>query len=337
MNVLILALDPALASSRLRALGLAPELRALGVEAEVEPYPRGFGAHLRLARRMAGRDAVVVQKRLPSPFEARAWRAAGVPVVFDFDDALPFRQRPKRGSYDSAQRRRRFARALDSAAAVAAGSASLAALVERPGKPLAILPTPVPLDVPQRDHARASGPLRPLQIGWIGGSGNLGELDPLAPALRALAAARPLEVVVISDAPWAAAGVPARHVPWSAGGQAQALAELDVGLMPLSDNPWNRGKCAYKVLQYMAAGVPAVASPVGMNAELVRHGENGLLAADLDAWRAALEALAADPALRARLGAAGRATVAGGYSPSALAARWKVFLERVLGVRAGVG
>jgi glycosyltransferase involved in cell wall biosynthesis len=334
VNVLILALDPALASSRLRALGLAPELRALGVEAEVEPYPRGFGARRRLARRMAGRDAVVVQKRLPSPLEARAWRAAGVPLVFDFDDALPFRQRPKRGSYDSPQRRRRFARALDSASAVAAGSASLAALVERPGKPLAILPTPVPLDVPRREHGRASGPLR---IGWIGGSGNLRELDPLAPALRALAAARPLELVVISDAPWAAAGVPVRHVPWSERGQAAALAELDVGVMPLADNPWNRGKCAYKLLQYMAAGVPAVASPVGMNAELVRSGENGLLAADPGAWRAALEALAADPALRARLGAAGRATVAGGYSPAAVAARWKVFLERVLGVSAGVG
>jgi glycosyltransferase involved in cell wall biosynthesis len=91
--------------------------------------------------------------------------------------------------------------------------------------------------------------------------------------------------------------------------------------MPLPDDAWARGKCGLKLLQFMAAGRPVVASPVGVNARIVRQGENGLLAADEAGWEACLLALARDPALRARLGAAGRDTVEREYSLSGWASR----------------
>jgi glycosyltransferase involved in cell wall biosynthesis len=92
------------------------------------------------------------------------------------------------------------------------------------------------------------------------------------------------------------------------------LATFDIGIMPVTDDPWSRGKGGYKILQYMAMGIPAVASPVGINADLIRDGETGLLAVDEQAWAAALGRLVADPAARSRMGAAARADVVARFS-----------------------
>ena len=134
----------------------------------------------------------------------------------------------------------------------------------------------------------------------------------------------PLELRVISSAApegpeWR--GLPVVHRPWSEAGEVAEMQACDAGLMPLPDDDWARGKCALKLLQFMAAGRPVVASPVGVNRELLRHGENGLLAADEAGWEDALRRLASDPGLRERLGAAGRASVESGYSLSGWAGR----------------
>ena len=106
------------------------------------------------------------------------------------------------------------------------------------------------------------------------------------------------------------------------------IARMDIGIMPLLDSPWERGKCGYKIIQYMACGLPVVASPVGVNVNIVHHGENGLLATDEAAWRDALERLIASPALRERMGAAGRARVEAEYSLGAQVPRLADILRR---------
>ena len=328
MKLLLLPLHPDLASSRLRIVELAPYLEALGAQCTVVPYPARGAERRALWRQMNAFDAVVVQKRLPTLGESRRWRAIGPPLVFDFDDALPYRQRPRRGRHESSVRRRRFERAMQAADAFACGSAALSELVATTDKPIAVLPTPVPVDVPLRAPGEHSG--RPVSIGWIGGHGNLADLDGLRDVLADVARELDVEVVVISDTPWEAPGFRTRHVPWSLSGQAAALAELDVGLMPLADTPWNRGKCAYKLLQYMAAGVCAIGSPVGMNKDLIASGENGLLAADGPAWVGALRTACSDADLRDRLGAAGRATVTTSYSFERVATDWMRFLGGLL-------
>lgn len=334
LRVVAVPLDARLASSRLRVVRMAEALAALparSVDVRLVPCPRDGAGWSALRRAAEEADVVLLQKRLPGPLDARRYRALGPPIVFDFDDALPLRMAPERGSWRSRTRARRFARVLRLAAGAVAGNAHLAALARDAapdGPPQLVLPTGIPFPVPTREHAAHGGP---LAIGWIGGKGNAGELHALEPVLARLARERPLELVVVSDAPFAPgepAAFPVRHVPWSLEGQERALAALDVGVMPLADNPWNRGKCAYKLLQYQAAGLPAVASPVGMNAALVRHGENGLLAADADAWLECLRALADDVDLRRRLGAAGRETAAG-YAFPRLAERLATFLVEV--------
>jgi len=148
-------------------------------------------------------------------------------------------------------------------------------------------------------------------MGWTGTSGNFPYLAAIEPALEAVLREVPGSsfVVVADRAPSLArlAGRDVRFVPWSMASEVEALAAMDVGLMPLADDAWTRGKCSFKMLQYMAAGVPGVVSPVGMNREVLGLGESSVAAAGVDDWIEALRVLAADPDRRARLGATGRA------------------------------
>jgi glycosyltransferase involved in cell wall biosynthesis len=158
-----------------------------------------------------------------------------------------------------------------------------------------------------------------LRIAWIGLPYNLAYLDALAAPLASLAAAgHRCELRVISSAlprdlsPFAGVDVLLR--PWSEAGEVDELLACDVGIMPLPDSPWAEGKCGLKLLQCMAAGLAVVASPVGVNPDIVQDGVNGLLASTPDEWKTALERLAGDPALRRSLGKAGQQTVAKHYS-----------------------
>jgi hypothetical protein len=101
---------------------------------------------------------------------------------------------------------------------------------------------------------------------------------------------------------------------WSEDSEVAMIQSMDIGIMPLTDSPWARGKCGYKLIQYMACGLPVVASPVGVNADIVEHGVNGFLATTEDEWRQALTTLLRDPDLRRRMGAAGRRKVETDYS-----------------------
>jgi glycosyltransferase involved in cell wall biosynthesis len=115
---------------------------------------------------------------------------------------------------------------------------------------------------------------------------------------------------------------------WSEESEAAMIARMDIGIMPLRDSPWERGKCGYKIIQYMACGLPVVASPVGANVDIVRHGDNGFLAADAAAWQDGLEQLIKSPSLRTRMGHAGRAHVESEYSLMAQVPRLADVLHR---------
>src|SRR5206468_3457063 len=121
--------------------------------------------------------------------------------------------------------------------------------------------------------------------------------------------------------------VPSESYAWSEDNEIARIAAFDIGIMPLHDTPWERGKCAYKLLQVMAAGTPVIASPVGVNAQVVRHGINGFLANTTEEWIDALRRLAADPALRRRMGAEARRTVEDRYSTELITPRLAAILE----------
>ena len=108
-----------------------------------------------------------------------------------------------------------------------------------------------------------------------------------------------------------------------------AIQTMDIGVMPLPDTAWARGKCGYKLIQYMACGLPVVASPVGVNKEIVEHGVNGFIAESDEEWRSAIETLLSDADLRRRMGAAGRKKVEDSYSLQVWGPRVAQMLRRV--------
>ena len=173
-----------------------------------------------------------------------------------------------------------------------------------------LVPTVVDLPRYGTTALRAPGP---FTVGWIGTPLTAGYLDAIAPALREVAGARTLRLCAVGASPFRLDGVDVETPPWSEDSEAAMIRGFDVGVMPLPDSPWERGKCGYKLIQYMASGKPVIASPVGMNRTLVREGENGFLADDPASWARALTALCDDPERRAAMGAAGRRLVAASY------------------------
>src|SRR5439155_1625181 len=169
------------------------------------------------------------------------------------------------------------------------------------------------------DYARRLGVLRDAgrhDLIWVER-----ELLPWLPwGLAALAAESPVRLVTIGaaiDLP----GVPREARPWSESTEAAELARCHVGIMPLPDDPWERGKCGYKLVQYMASGLPVVASAVGANRTIVEPGITGCFAEGEERWLTALRILRDDPDLRLRLGAAGRARALARYSRPAVLPR----------------
>ena len=314
MKLVVLCDDASGPVVRHRFRTAEPTLRAIDLDdIRYVEIPKRLVARLALFRTLREADVVVLVRKLFTWAELQALRASVRKLVYDLDDAVMFRD-PFRGEPVSNVRRRRFRHTVRAADAVTAGNEYLAARVreDSPDAFCRVIPTPV-------DTARYTPVAVPhggFRVGWIGSRATRGYLTLVAEPLRRVLAARSDAVVaVMADAPPSQlAGVPFEFTPWSEDAEVPFLQSLDAGLMPLSDDPFSRGKCGFKLLQYLACGVPAVASPVGVNVDMCAEGE-GRLASSAEEWTDALLAIAADPGaaraatLRARDGVAERWSV----------------------------
>ncbi|MDH3668534.1 MAG: glycosyltransferase family 4 protein [Paracoccaceae bacterium] len=173
--------------------------------------------------------------------------------------------------------------------------------------------------------------IAPPVIGWTGSRSTQQYLEPLLPQLAALQHEAPFEMLVIgAEIDLATHGLAGRCVPWSAETEVGLTGEIDIGLMPLPDTPWARGKCALKAIQYQALGAPAVVSDVGVTREVVIDGESGFVVAPGGDWPAPLRRLLEDADLRRRMGAAGRARVEAHYSARVVGQRVAADLSNLL-------
>ena len=318
-------------SFRYRMQALVAPLAAAGWEVRCEPLPaRRYG--LRTWERRAlwrAADVVVLQQiKLSAP---EAWLLARLArhAVFDLDDAIYVRKPRGLGlpAQDSRWRRAKFRATCRAMDVVVVGNEALAQVARAAAREVVVLPTA--LD-PGRYRLTRTGVDTPPTVVWIGSPENLVYLELVRPALARLAARLPglrLRVVCSAFPDWPEIEV--ERVPWSPASEVEALATAHVGVMPLSDDEWSRGKCAFKLLQYMAAGLPCVASPVGANAAAVLDGVSGFHAADAAGWEAALARLFDSPAMRAEFGAAGRAHLERNYSLASYAACYLALLTRI--------
>lgn len=226
------------------------------------------------------------------------------PRVLDVDDAIWLTQK-----YHGIEK---LTRKVD---AVFAGNDYLAEWFARGCRDVVVIPTAVDsgrfLPAPDRRPDR-------VVVGWSGTAANLASLEPVWPSLEAVARRHP-EVrirIVCDQQPKTPVGIRDRidFVPWHPAIEVRSIQEMDVGIMPMPASPWSLGKCSYKMLLYLACGVPAVVSPVGMNGQVLAMGEVGLGARTSEEWEEALEVLVGDASFRNRLGRAGRELVVSRFS-----------------------
>lgn len=309
------------ASTRYRARVYYPYLRERGWEVAEWAASANPIARLNLLAQAARADVVVLLRKTFSAPYARLLRMASRRLVFDFDDAIFVRS----SGAPSRLRLRRFARMVARCDHVFAGNAYLAERARAFNPRVTIVPTSID---PRKYAVDAAKPAQTLDLVWIGSTSTRKYLALALEALERAAARVPqLRLKIVADFGLESKRLPILPVAWSERSEAAELASAHIGIAPLPDNDWTRGKCALKLLQYMAAGLPVVASPVGANREAVEDGVTGLLADASEAWVAAIARLAADPALRAAMGEAGRARVAERYAEEKVFARMHAVLE----------
>ena len=318
MNILFLSTRPTKPSFRFRVQQSLAFFRERGDQCEVVFLPRGFWSRQRLFRRFSNYDTVVVQKRLFKAADLRLIRRHSHRLVYDVDDAVMFNSQGKR----ERRRQSRFSAIVRVADTVICGNCYLADQVDRNSKHVVIVPTAVDTE---RFRPRLRQPHDgPVTIGWTGSRSSNRHLNRLFPILAQLAGRIQVRFMsdTMNDLDLKRLGdVPFTFVPWSAEVEISETSNFDIGVMPLSDDPWTRGKCGFKALQYMALGIPAVCSPVGVNSEIIEHGRNGFLPRSPDEWLSVLIDLVDNPGLQTQIGNAGRQRVEEAYALSVQAPR----------------
>jgi glycosyltransferase involved in cell wall biosynthesis len=251
-------------------------------------------------------DVVYVQRILPSPFKLRRLRRAARRLVYDFDDAVMYGSEGK-----SLSRRLKFKFMVRQADLVLCGNRFLLSEAHRyKTEGVHYVPTVVDVDSYTLKPHRRSGT---IVVGWMGSSSTLPYIADIA-GLFDSARETPLVLKVVADKPLPGGSPRILFEKWEKERENAALLSFDIGVMPLRDDVWSRGKCGLKLLQYMASGLPSLCHPFGAAAEIVTDGENGLLRADHAGWEKAIDNLSRDHELRARIGMAARATVEDQYS-----------------------
>ena len=266
------------------------------------------------------------------------------PVVFDFDDAIFLPSVSDANRVIAAFKRpQKVASIIRSSDHVITGNEYLSEYARRFNAAVTTIPTSVDTErfVPSRNVSGNGGgraePDEPI-VGWIGSPTTGAYIRSLSNVLRRVRE-RHRFVLRVSGAgeQFTIPGVTIRHEPWALDREVQLFNTCDVGVYPLADDEWSKGKCGFKAIEFMACGVPVVAAAVGVNREIVQDGRNGFLAAGEDEWVDKLGRLLSDPDLRRRFAAAGRRTVEERYSVHVNAPKLAATLRTVVESRAGVG
>ena len=295
---------------------------------------RESARRLKVLKLIKDYDLVYIYKEvalLGPPLIERYISMKGVPIVFDLDDAI-FMHSPSTSPVNRYFRLLKFpgktGRICRLASHVIAGNAYLASYSSRFNQNVTVIPTTI-------DTAKYTGggpkvAADPPVIGWSGSYSTVHHLNTVRRALMRLAEKERFRLRVIGTDSYQIDGVEVEAVPWCSETETADLRVIDIGIMPLPDDEWARGKCGCKALQYMALGIPTICSPVGVNTKIIQDDENGLLATTEDQWIEKLTRLLHSTSLRERLGKAGRATVEAEYAMSMHAPRVHQILESVL-------
>jgi glycosyltransferase involved in cell wall biosynthesis len=310
MQIAFLSTRATKPSYRFRVERMLPYFAARGHYCETLFLHASFARRLSLYPKLRRFDVVFLQKRLLSRPELMLLRRSARTLVYDLDDAVMYESD---GSEDR-RRQTRFAAMMRAADLVVCGNQYLADEASRATDRVTIVPTCIDTDAyhPRLRHTNSDQ----ITIGWTGSRSTnpyLNEILPILPRLHA-----PIAVKIISETLFGIdlsvlGALPRTFIPWSPASEA---ATFDVGVMPVPENRFTQGKCGFKALQYMALGIPAVCSPVGVNRDIIHDGLDGFLPRTRDEWFQTISRLVKDPFSRETIGHAGRRRVEAAFSLS---------------------
>ena len=302
--------------------------RSGGLAAKSSATLRGLGKRIKDITSVQGVDVAFLYREafpLGPPLLDR-YLERRITGVYDFDDAIFLGDTSKANSMIARLKRpQKTQEIIEGSVVTTVGNDFLASYASRFSRAVRVLPSTIDVEryMPPRDRSTNSL----VRIGWSGSKTTSAHLETIRPALMRVLQDLPVEVYVIGDPDFRMPGSERVHVkPWSARREIEDISSFDIGLMPLPNDDWSRGKCGLKALLYMSLEVSPVVSPVGVNTEIVSDGENGLLAETEDEWVEAIARLVEDVTLRRNLGSAARQTVVERYSGQ----EWAPFFLRTL-------
>ncbi len=306
MNLLVVTNNPSRASFKQRIGVYLDILRRNDIDCEVAKLPSGSLGRRKLFKRAVNFDGVFLHKKALNFFDAFWLRRYARKVIYDFDDAIMYSDKhPDRPSH---KRQKSFQRTVKLVDMVIAGNRYLAGHARKFNGNIEVLATGLDVsDYKQDVSLSGDGKIR---LVWIGSKSTLPYLAEIKPALEEIGSRFDNVILrIICDDFFDLQNMEVEEHRWSLETQAVDLAQSHIGLAPLPDNRFARGKCGFKILQYSAAGLPVIASPVGTNAEYIQEGTNGFLARDCSDWIEKTSTLLKNPQLRRQMGQAGRAEV----------------------------
>ncbi len=314
-------------SCRYRILQYLPYLENAGIEVSINFYRRTWRDKLRLYNTLGHYDIFYIHRKLFPPLEFAYIRKKAKKVIYDFDDAIMYRSSSSKNPH-SLSRRIKFAYMMRRVDFIIAGNNFLKSEVLPYSSQAEVIPTSINLSrYTTKEHSRQEGP---VIIGWLGSSSTLKYLKKLMPTLENLYQRYPyFQLKIVCDRFLDSIKVPVIKKKWSSETEEADLKSFDIGVMPLKDDLWSRGKCGLKILQYFSVGVPAVCTPVGINRDIVQDHVNGFWAQDEKQWEDRLLRLIQEEGLRRAMGIKGRKTVESLYAVEVNAPRLLGILKKV--------
>jgi glycosyltransferase involved in cell wall biosynthesis len=331
MQILALVEAPGHVCCRYRITAFEPWLKRFGVQITYQQIEKKPLARLRQMQSAGRFDSVILQRKLLDPLSFGALRKSARHLIFDFDDAVLYRDSYATRGHHCPRRKARFEQTVRSSDVILAGNSFLLSLADQHGargSSLHYMPTCVDLDSYER--SRLKRPDRAddrLVMVWIGSSSTLKGIEATSELWERVGRkVQNLSFRVVCDRFPKFQNLQVEPVRWSEATEIENIVRADIGISHVPDDLWSRGKCGLKVLQYLAGGLPVLTNPVGVHREMIRPGQNGFLVSSNDEWLEAIRWLARNPDLLKEMGTAGMETIRHGYD----VADWgPFFVDRV--------
>jgi glycosyltransferase involved in cell wall biosynthesis len=316
---------------RFRVEQYFPYLIAHQIEPKWQPLSGSWKERLILYRQLPLFDVVCIQRRLLSPFEFCWIRKKSRKVLFDLDDAVMYRSSSSPRPY-SLSRWQKFRWMVKGSDVVTVGNQFLKNEVLKVDREKKVFVIPTSIDTNLYPRKKKISNHEEIILGWIGTKGNLKYLKKLEPVFEAIRKRFPLvRLKIVSNGFYNSSHLPVIKKPWRLEEENDDLVSFDIGLMPLDDDLWSRGKCGLKIIQYLSVGVPVVCTPVGINLDIVKNGENGFWATNQEEWVGRLSTLIQNKDLRYKMGLKGMEKVEREYSLTVASEKFFNVLQSLFG------